>query len=128
MFPASCPEIEVSRRGNHPLNGFRLFALIGSLAAAHLLSAQTTASPPPGGVPGTASQTTTSPVAPTPAPASAAPSSPGTSSPGALVTPSASAKVRSTHSTVASVSPAVDNSLLPAPEPLPTGKITLMCV
>ncbi len=42
------------------------------------------------------------------------------------MTPSASAKVRSTHSTVASVSPAVDNSLLPAPEPLPRGKVTLM--
>jgi hypothetical protein len=36
------------------------------------------------------------------------------------------AKVRATRSTVASASPVVDNSLLPAPPPLPRGKISLM--
>lgn len=101
---------------NHPLNGFRFFALIGSLTAAQLLSAQSAASPPPGASPDAASQTTASPIAPTPAPASATTSSPETPA----------AKVRATRSTVASASPAVDNSLLPAPLPVPKGTVTLM--
>jgi hypothetical protein len=103
----------------YPLKGFRFFALIGSLTAAQLLSAQSTAAPPAGSSPGTTSQTTTSPIAPAPIPPSP-PAAP------AAASDTPAAKVRSTRSTVASISPAVDSSLLPAPPPVPRGTVTLM--